>query len=162
MRPRVLLLLVVAVLVLPAMLVAYQLRMTSYPSSAFQSDSLSYTIVTPQTVANATLANYVSYTTQTYSGTTVTYYGTFRIGEGNPICATSYPPCKAPSIQLFFLTTESGAKYRLIFLAAPEFVDGAKVVVTGFLVTPSSWNTGAWLPSYYFDGDILVQSMYPT
>jgi len=162
LRARILLALSLALLVL-VVLGSYELRMSGYPGSAFQRSSLSYTILTAQTVAAETLRNYTSPTTsQAFSGKTVTYSGIFKVGEANPVCTTAYPPCKAFSVAVFYLITESGARYRLLLSFSPEIPDGTKVAVRGMLLIPSAWNTSAWLPSYYFNGDILVQSMYPT
>jgi len=92
------------------------------------------------------------------TGLEVSYSGVIYSMVVNPSCATEPHACALPEGMFFYLVSGSSA-YRLIPSSEPlMFANGARVLVTGILVIPSSWNQGL-LGGYTLAGDIYVQSI---
>ena len=96
----------------------------------------------------------------TVTGLEVHYPGVFYSELGGPGCLNQRHPCLPPEAldDLSFLVTKRLA-YRLIPMSSHViFPNGARVTVTGVLVTPSSLGSVVW-QGYPISGDIYVQSI---
>ena len=90
----------------------------------------------------------------------VTLIGFMKTATLAPACALTEPPCAISDSSLHYIVV-NGWNYRLIFpksMTAP--MNGARIIVTGVFVTPSSFHPDLWMPQMYFRGDIYVQTYY--
>lgn len=158
MRPFTILLPTVTIMILGLVLLQAYVPSTPLGSGPVP-ESLSTSVATIVGSGIATLSQFTGLPPFTPTGVTVTYSGTFRYGVADPKCATEARPCEMMSVQLYYVVLGSGDAYRLVFSSVPSLADGVKVKVTGVLVKPSSWNATAWVPAYYFIGDIYVQAI---
>lgn len=95
------------------------------------------------------------------TGLEVNYSGIIYSTVVNPGCATEPHRCDLPEVEFSYLVSGSSA-YRLIPSSGPFiFADGTRVIVTGVLVTPSSF-ASTLLEGYAFAGDIYVRSIRAT
>ena len=77
----------------------------------------------------------------------------------SPMCAFyANPPCAVWIGTLYYFTID-GANYRLIFPATMKPpTNGARIIVTGNYVTPSTYQPNQYSPVLSFRGDLYVTS----
>ena len=94
-------------------------------------------------------------------GVNVTVLGVMKTSVVAPVCSLSNPPCAISPTSIYYVVV-NGRNYRLIFpnsTSVPPKVAGSNVVITGFYVTPSTFNGDQWTPTISFYGDIYVQKV---
>jgi hypothetical protein len=104
--------------------------------------------------------------TATYSAyLSVNYTGIYHYVYEQPLCGDVFPPCLAPSEEVFYLTTENATNIQLVFYCGADycwsaqqlsFGEGAKIYVEGTLLVPSRWPTGKYQPALQFIADLYV------
>jgi hypothetical protein len=94
-------------------------------------------------------------------GTLVTVTGILHTAFEVPTCLKDHPSCGIPSFEFPYITATDGENYRLLG-SQPLYLDGTRIVVTGWLQKPSAWQAGAlYAPPLTFAGDITVTSIEP-
>lgn len=129
-----------------------------HPTSSLSQTPISMTSVTVVTITGTNAGSGAANQYVAITGLEVNYSGIIYSGFVNPSCATDRHACLLPEAAFFYLVSNSSA-YRLISMSVPfMFADGTRVIVTGILVPPTSFNATP-LEGYAFAGDIYVQSI---
>jgi hypothetical protein len=106
--------------------------------------------------------SYAQTTLKAITGLNATVVGTIHVITLSPACSQSNPPCAAPNLVLYYLTSNAHT-YRLILLTAIPLTpyNGKQVIVNGLVVVPSQLALNQYTapPSLYFDGDMYVRSV---
>ncbi len=106
-----------------------------------------------------TLAEESTITETNPSGQFVSYRGIFHIAGASPVCTST--TCAQNYRAVAYLSLGSGQTFLLVGpkLTPSGIADGSEVIVNGVFVTPSSWPTTQYTPTYNFEGDIYVQQI---
>jgi hypothetical protein len=89
------------------------------------------------------------------------FEGTYIEADGTLRCPIEDPSCMRGGVILFYLISNTGAKYRLLFMQVipADIANGTRVHIKGAFVQPSRWPSECYDPTYVFDGDICVQEI---
>jgi hypothetical protein len=83
---------------------------------------------------------------------------TFFMASERPACVAQVQGCSLARVEVPYITTLDGDNYQLLGVQ-PAYLDGTKLVVTGWLQAPSG-SGGVLSPALTFAGAITVTSFY--
>jgi hypothetical protein len=93
--------------------------------------------------------------TDSPTGSLVSLNGVLHFAYGTQSCSAEQVNCSPGSLEVSYITLPNGDNYRLLGVAVGMYPDGTKMLVTGWVQTPS-----ASMHPLIFTGDITVTSFY--